>query len=78
MLVGYLLIYGHDKCLHKTRQRSIQNVTMPRPRNPKGRTDNINLRLTKEEKEKLRKYAERENITMTEAIQRFIEGLNID
>lgn len=42
------------------------------------RVNFINLMLTKEEKEKLRKYAERENITMTEAIQRFIEGLNID
>lgn len=51
---------------------------MPRPKNPDGRKDNINLRLTRKEKEKLRKYAEENGITMTEAIQRFIEGLNID
>lgn len=51
---------------------------MPKFNESDKKRDLFTIRLTKKEKEKLRKYAEENGITMTEAIQRFIKGLNID
>lgn len=51
---------------------------MPRPKDPNAKRDDIRVRLTASQKEKLKKYAEREGISMSTAIERFINGLDID
>lgn len=40
--------------------------------------EELKVRLEKVDKEKLRLYAEREGLTMTEVIERYIKGLSID
>lgn len=52
---------------------------MPRTKGYAEKPNYLGIRISDKDKEKLRKYAEREGISMTEAIERFIEGLeNID
>jgi hypothetical protein len=50
---------------------------MPRPKGYAEKPNYLGIRLSDKDKEKLQKYADREGITMTEAIERFIRGLDV-
>lgn len=49
---------------------------MPRPKDPNAKRDKVEIRLTKEKKEKFKKYVEENNTTMTKAFEEFIENLD--
>ncbi len=53
---------------------------MGRPKGSGRKPDQelMTVRLERIDKEKLRAYAEREGLTMTEVIERYIKGLPID
>lgn len=51
---------------------------MARPKGTGEKYDHFSIRITTKQKEKLKKYAEQKSITMTEAIDRFINGLDVE
>ncbi|HEY9653349.1 MAG TPA: hypothetical protein V6C95_22000 [Coleofasciculaceae cyanobacterium] len=49
-----------------------------RPKGSGEKHENLTIRLTPKDKEKLQKYAGQKKITITEAIERFINGLDVE
>ena len=78
LLADYLLTYRYHNCNYKFRQSDIKKFTMPRPKKNNAKREVFQVRLTSSQKDKLRKYAEREGISMAQAIEKFIEGVDID
>lgn len=49
-----------------------------RPKGSGEKYNVLNIRMSDEIKEKLKKYADKKGITMTQAIEDFVKGLEID
>lgn len=51
---------------------------MGRPKGSGEKYEYLGIRLTRKQKEKLQKYADKQGITMTQAIEDYINGLPIE
>lgn len=51
---------------------------MGRPVGSGEKYNKLNLRISDELKEKLKKYADKHKMTMTQAVERYIKGLDVD
>ncbi len=49
-----------------------------RPKGSGKKYESLGIRISDEHKQKLRKYAEQKKITITEAIERYINGLDVE
>lgn len=49
---------------------------MPRPKHPNPKNKKVEVHVTNDQKEKLRKHAEQNKTTMSEVVQNFIDNLD--
>lgn len=49
-----------------------------RPKGSGEKYESLGIRINDKQKKKLKKYAEQQGITITEAIDRFINGLDVE